>query len=66
MEEIKIGDRCPQCGAKAEKRVCSVCGIEKVEIDCGHFAQPLFITAGHYDGSESDKDFCEDCECDYD
>lgn len=66
MEEIKIGDRCPHCGAKAELRKCSVCGIEKVEIDCGHFMQPLFISAGHYDGSESDKDFCEDCECDYD
>ena len=56
MEEIKIGDRCPQCNAKAEKRVCSECGAERIEIDCGHFMQPLFISA-----NSKGIDICYDC-----
>ena len=34
MEEIKIGDRCPHCGAKAELRKCSVCGKVCIEGKC--------------------------------
>ena len=60
-KELRVGDKCPQCDAVAEKRVCSVCGIERIEIDCGHFEQPQFISAGYGDGKELYHDFCEDC-----
>jgi len=63
-KELKVGDKCPQCGQIAELRKCSVCGVEEVEIDCGHFAQPQFISAGHHNGLDMNEDFCENCDRD--
>jgi hypothetical protein len=53
--------KCPECGEPARLRTCSVCGVSQWIIDCGHFDQPRPIAAGRQDGSESYKDFCEDC-----
>lgn len=56
-----VGGKCPQCGERAKLRKCSVCGKERWIVDCGHMDQPRPIAAGRIDGSESYKDFCEDC-----
>lgn len=54
---------CPDCGEPARRRTCAGCGFSAMVIDCGHMPQPRPISAGLYDGSRLDSDFCEACEC---
>jgi hypothetical protein len=61
MNQEHEGGECPVCGTKAELRTCSVCGKKMWVIDCGHMGQPRPIAAGRTDGSETHKDFCEEC-----
>lgn len=55
------GGFCPDCLEPARYRTCSSCGRAGYIIDCGHMPQPRPISAGMYDGSQLDRDFCDFC-----
>lgn len=52
---------CPDCGQKAEYRVCVGCGENAWVIDCGHHRQPAVIAVGRVNGSDSQNFYCSEC-----